>query len=280
MIEKNIPDFSIEQIANSGQCFRLNRTEEDHVWQLVAFGKLLKIKQIPGDEKVAFSCSNEEFADIWEDYFDLKRNYGDIKNAIIALKDPYLSAAVRYGYGLRMLKQDLWEMIITAITSQQNNISRIKQIIEKLCAPYGHQFPSSGTLAAHSEEFYRSLGFGYRAKYILNTARTVENGDLELSRLRQLPCRDAIKYLKTFPGIGEKVANCIALFGLHLVDAFPVDVWIKRIIDKRYHGRFDTSRFQSFAGIVQQYMFYYERNLSKISPREAGKFVNFENSSD
>lgn len=257
MIKKVINDFSIEQIANSGQCFRLNQISEKNTWQVIALGKILKIRQAPRSEEVYFNCSEEEFESIWTEYFDLKRDYGVIKDLIISQKDPYLEAAVCYGYGLRMLKQDLWEMIISAITSQQNNISRIKQLIEKLCNPF---FPSAAELASHSEEFFKNLGFGYRAKYILKVARAVENGSLDLKILRQLSCSEAVKYLKIFPGIGEKVANCIALFGLHLVEAFPVDVWIKRIMDTRYRGRFDTSRFEGFAGIVQQYMFYYERN--------------------
>lgn len=267
MIEKIIPDFSIEQIANSGQCFRINPTKDRYTWQVVAFEKFLKITQQPGSEHVIFDCSAEEFKNVWENYFDLKRDYRAIKNLIIAQNDPYLSAAVRFGYGLRMLKQDLWEMVISSITSQQNNIARIKQLIEKLCALYDGKFPPPEVLATFSEKFYQSLGFGYRAKYIFHIAQSAKNGEFDMAYLKQLPYKDAVKYLKNFPGIGEKVANCIALFGLHIFDAFPVDVWIKRIITEKYAGRFDLSHFPGIAGIVQQYMFFYERNkASKNTP--------------
>ncbi len=263
MLEKIIPDFSIEQIANSGQCFRLNRTDEKDTWKLVAFGKILKIYQSPGSDNVSFDCTSSEFSNIWENYFDLKRDYGNIKNSILALNDPYLTNAVRFGSGLRILRQDLWEMIISSIISQQNNIAKIKLTIERLCKSYGLQFPSPKILANLSEDDYKSFGLGYRTRYILHIARMVDDGHLDLVWLKTLPCEDAIKYLKTFYGIGDKVANCIALFGLHKIDAFPVDVWIKRIINQHYQGNFNTAPFQDYAGIVQQYMFFYERSMKR-----------------
>lgn len=262
MISKIIPDFSISQIAHSGQCFRINEINQSKVWQVIAFGKLLKIQQ-QENNIVYFDCSAEDFSEIWVDYFDLKRDYNKIKNIIFKLNDPYLIEAIKYGHGLRMLRQDLWEMIITSIITQQNNIPRIKSIIERLCAPYGLNFPSADILASFTEEHYKQLGLGYRAKYILDVARAVDNNQLNLNKLEKMTYKEAIKYLKQFPGIGDKVANCIALFGLHKTEAFPEDVWIKRIIKEQYGSKFDISYFQEYAGIVQQYMFFYERNKNK-----------------
>ncbi len=262
MISKIIPEFSISQIAHSGQCFRINEINKTGIWQVIAFGKLLKIKQ-QENNIVYFDCSAEDFSEIWVDYFDLKRDYCEIKNIIYELRDPYLIKAIEFGYGLRMLKQDLWEMIVTSITTQQNNIPRIKNIIERLCKPYGLNFPSAAILASFTEEYYKQLGLGYRSKYILNIARAVSSNQLNLNELKKMTCEAAIKYLKNFSGIGDKVANCIALFGLHKTEAFPKDVWIKRIIKEHYGNKFDISYFQKYAGIVQQYMFFYERNKNK-----------------
>lgn len=260
MIKIQIPDFSIEQIANSGQCFRINQLDGDNLWQVVAFGKILKIQQINTNE-VIFHCSEEEYLDLWKNYFDLDRDYKKIKMLILNTGDPYLIKAVKYGYGLRILKQDIWEVIVSFVISQRNNISRIKRIIENLCMPYGVKFPSPSILAKFSEKKFKTLGLGYRTKYLINIAHAVASGKFDVEYLKSLEYLEAIRYLKLLQGIGDKVANCIALFGLHKIEAFPIDVWIKRIIDRRYNGRFDLTPFFSYAGIIQQYMFFYERSL-------------------
>jgi N-glycosylase/DNA lyase len=189
----------------------------------------------------------------------MSRDYGKIKELIKSANDPYLTAAVDYGYGIRMLKQDLWEVVASFIISQRNNILRIKNTVAKLRD--GDRFPSPDVIAQYSEQDLRDLGLGYRARYLKNVSAAVANGDLNLDELKTMNYPDAIAFLKRFDGIGDKVANCVALFGLHKIEAFPVDVWIKLVIDERYGGRFDASRFSGYAGIVQQYMFFYERFL-------------------
>jgi N-glycosylase/DNA lyase len=231
------------------------------VWQATAFGRRLRIRREEIHDFV-FECSREEFDKIWFDYFDMQRDYSKIKENIRSVGDPYLTAAVDYGYGIRILKQDLWETAVTFIISQQNNIRRIKSIVERLCEPYGNQFPAPDRLAQYTENDFLALGLGYRAKYLKDIAEAVVSGDLDFHKLQKMNCADAICYLMRFLGIGNKVANCIALFGLHKIEAFPVDVWIKRIIDERYGGNFDVQRFSGYAGIVQQYMFFYQRGVS------------------
>jgi len=257
-VEISTPDFDIEQIANSGQCFRVSKISSD-LWQVMAFDRALQIQK--EGQRHVFKCSTEEFNAIWFHYFDMQRNYGRIKESIRATGDPYLIAAVNYGHGIRILKQDLWEIIVTFLISQQNNIPRIKSIIGKLCFRYENRFPTPDMLSDYTEKDFISLGLGYRAKYLKNIVAAVMNNELNLKRLRDMNYGGAVKFLKRFDGIGDKVANCIALFGLHKVEAFPIDVWIKRIIDEQYAGSFDLSRFSGYAGIVQQYMFFYQKNL-------------------
>jgi N-glycosylase/DNA lyase len=162
------------------------------------------------------------------------------------------------------LKQDLWEAMVTFVISQQNNIPRIKNIIAKLCEPYGNKFPTPDILEKYTENDFLSLGMGYRAKYLQNISKSVLEGDLNFSRLKSMNCSDAVNFLKQFSGIGDKVAHCITLFGLHKIEAFPIDVWIRRIIDDQYGGNFDVNRFFGYAGIVQQYMFFYQRSINGV----------------
>jgi N-glycosylase/DNA lyase len=260
-VKINLPDFNLYQIANSGQCFRMSEISSG-VWEVIALNKYLRIHQ--EEERIyTFECSSREFNEIWFDYFDMERDYGKIKADIRAIGDPYLTAAVDYGYGVRILQQDLWETIVTFVISQQNNIPRIKNIVARLCEPYGYRFPTAALLSKYTEDDFLSLGLGYRARYLRNIVKAVTDGELNLHELKTMDSFDAVNFLRRFSGIGNKVANCIALFGLHKVDVFPIDVWIKRIIDEQYDGNFDISRFPKYAGIVQQYMYFYQRNCKE-----------------
>ncbi|MDR1528060.1 MAG: hypothetical protein LBS22_00510 [Puniceicoccales bacterium] len=262
MIEVKNADFCIEQIANSGQCFRINRLGSADIWQVVAFGKVLAVHRVDRTTSV-FHCSLEEFQSIWVDYFDLRRDYGMIKDLILMADDPFLRNAVAHGSGLRILYQDLWEVIVSFIISQRNNIPRIKSTIEKLCAPYAYAFPSPHILAQYAEKDFCNLGLGYRARYLMDIAENVETGIFDMEYLKTLSSGRAIAYLKNFNGIGEKVANCIALYGLHRLEAFPVDTWISRIIRNQYGENFNIKNFSPYAGVVQQYMFFYQRSLRR-----------------
>ena len=259
MVAKVLQDFDIEQIANSGQCFRIKR-ETSNIWSVKAFGKKLHITKLGNDEYI-FDCTEEEYSNVWYNYFDLETDYSIYKTIIKHSEDPYLISAINYGCGIRILRQDLWETIISFIISQQNNIGRIKNIIERICLPFKGVFPSPTLLKDYTENDFKLLGVGYRAKYIVDIIRDVLDGTLNLNYIKMLSTKDALEYLQKFNGIGAKVASCIALFSLHKIDAFPQDVWIKRIIETRYAGKFPVGKYEPFAGIVQQYMFFYERFL-------------------
>lgn len=256
MYAVELDDFDIKQIALSGQCFRINDAG-DGWWSVAAFHRCLRVRQ--QKKYCEFGCSEEEFSEIWAPYFDLQTNYGEIKEKIRQTGDSYLTRAVDYGYGIRILRQDSWEMIVSYVISQRNNIPRIKKTIERLCAPFSGNFPTPSELKIFTKSDFQQFALGYRAEYVYDIVQVAENGQLDIDLLKSMPYADAVKYLKQFKGIGDKVANCIALFALHKTEAFPIDVWIQRIIDTQYGGQFDYEKFGAFAGIVQQYMFFYQR---------------------
>ncbi len=261
MIEKNLKDFDIAQIADSGQCFRFSRIAPQ-IWRVMAFQKILDIEKISENDYI-FHCDKTEFRNIWYSYFDFQTDYGIIKDFVYKLRDAYLISAINYGRGIRILRQDLWEMIVSYIISQRNSIKRISNTINKICSHFSGNFPSPAQLSQFSENDFIKLGLGYRAGYLFEITKSVINYDLDLEKLKSMETLDAINYLKQFKGIGEKVANCIALFGLYKTDAFPIDTWIKRIIQKEYSGFFDVNKIKPYAGIIQQYMFFYQRFLEK-----------------
>ena len=250
-------DFSIEQIALSGQCFCVYKIDSD-TWTIYHKKNKLSIKQL-SKNKYEFDCDQTDWNTIWFYYFDLGTDYSKIKRLILTSNDVYLKKAVKFGAGLRILRQDLFEAIICFIISQNNNISRITKIVRSLCNPY---FPDISDLYKYSITDWQALGVGYRSIYLYEIVQKIYIGQFDLEKLKQMSCSNAIAYLKTLKGIGNKVANCIALFGLHHINAFPRDVWINLIIEKHYNGNFPFDLYDGFLGIVQQYMFYYERNNS------------------
>jgi len=260
-----IPYFSIEQISESGQCFRLNRIGE-HRYSLIAKDRYLEIEQ-KGD-LVQFFCSFQEYEEIWKTYFDLERNYQNFVNAI-PTKDNYLSCAVQFGRGVRILNQDLWEMIISFIISQQNNIKRIKRCIELLSVKYGEKkltengiqyytFPTVQALANASEEELKLCNLGYRSSYIQKTTQSILHGEVDLEKIRNNDYETAKAELMKLCGVGIKVAECICLFGLHHLNAFPVDTHIKKVLEQHYPNGFPFETYTDFAGVINQYLFYYD----------------------
>lgn len=273
-------NFNIRQIADSGQCFRMNQIEyKDNLdkYGLIAYGKYLELIQISQDT-VELSCSEEEFHQIWEEYFDLNYNYSKIVEDLTAGEDEFLQEAAQYGKGIRILKQDPFEAAISFVISQNKNIPAIKSCIEAICERFGekkpckecggisyHTFPTAEVLAQAEINDLRSLKTGYRDEYIKKTAQSVISGELDLEYLKQCSFEEAVITLKSIHGIGEKVANCISLYGLHHVEGFPVDVWIRRVLEEIYHNQFDKDKYRGYSGIVQQYMFYYMRHLKGVA---------------
>ena len=293
MITKALKNFNLRQIADSGQCFRMvpcdpNRSQTAY---RVISGRHFLIVEQTGDE-VTFHCPNDEFA-FWEHYFDLKTDYDTYIRAIDPMDD-YLSRAAAFGSGIRILNQDLWEMIITFIISQQKTIPAIRALVEALSEKYGtrykipptvsgyyYAFPTPEELNRASLDDLLALKLGYRAKYIKRTCEDVCSGKMDLDRLMKLNYADSMEVLLSCYGIGVKVANCICLFGLHHIGAFPVDTWIKKILLREYAPKShctghvpetrlcealieeNFSKYPGFAGVLQQYIFFYERDFSQ-----------------
>lgn len=265
MIKVRKDNFSLRQICESGQCFRLKELTVD-VYELVAMGRYLRLEQ--QGEEITFHCDEEEFQSVWRSYFDLDGNYGQMI-ASVKETDTYLQAAVNYGRGIRILRQDLWEMIVSFIVSQQNNIKRIRRCIALLCERYGvrretsegqvyYDFPTPESLAGAELDDLAQCNLGYRNKYIKKAAQSVCLGEVSLEEIRTMPYRSAVEELKKLCGVGDKVAECICLFALHQLDAFPIDTHIKKVLECQYPGGFPFDAYAGYAGVIQQYIFYYD----------------------
>lgn len=259
-IKVPVTNFSIGQICDSGQCFRMAPLGGGR-YQVIACGRRLELDQ--EEDVVTFYCGRQDFEHIWKQYFDLEEDYGRWIAGIDG-EDAYLTRAAQYGSGIRILNQDLWEMIITFIISQQNNIKRIRKCIETICEQYGapsdgfYDFPTPEALAAATEEELRTCGLGYRSRYLVGTAHAVAEGDVCLNQIRELGYEEAKTELLKLPGVGSKVADCICLFALHHLDAFPVDTHIRQVLDRWYPDGFPAARYAGYLGVLQQYIFYYD----------------------
>lgn len=285
---KDVKDFEPEHIFECGQCFRWNKAP-DGSYRGIAGGRILSVKKIGGDV-LFYGTEEKEFLNYWAEYFDLGRDYGSIKKKLS--RDPVLEKAIGYGSGIRILKQDVWETLISFIISANNRIPRIKNTVEALCRSFGEKltsgriskgeiyfdFPAPDRLAALTESDIRTCGCGFRAKYMLQSARIATEGTVDLYSLENMGTEDARSILLRFPGIGPKVADCIMLFSMAKFDAFPVDVWVKRVMEHYYLekktplariNRYAIEYFGPLAGIAQQYLFYYAREeMGKASGKD------------
>lgn len=277
IILKEQRDFELAHIFDCGQCFRFN-ANPDGSYTGTAFGRTVRVSKEEG-EIILHNTSSEDFWNIWKDYFDLDCDYGRLKMQLTSDGDPVMAEAVKYGGGIRILRQDLWETMISFIISASNNIPRIKKIIELLCANFGdaheyegktyYSFPSPQRIALLTLEDLSVIRAGFRDKYILNCAKKVCSGEIDLDHIRSLDTIQAKKSLMSIYGIGNKVSDCILLFGLSRSDSFPIDVWIKRVMEYCYFGNEPQSiktiadladeRFGELGGIAQQYLFFYAR---------------------
>lgn len=274
LIVTGLKDFNLKHIFECGQCFRFNEIEKN-TYLGIAKGNALCISQ-DSDSITLYETTEEDFKNIWYDYFDLGRDYGEIKKSLSV--DPVMKNAISYGDGIRILNQDLWETVISFIISASNNIPRIKGIIERFCTSFGREinymgqtyysFPDIDTVYKLSKEDLSVIRAGYRDKYIMDAAQKFQNGQINDGYIRSLTTPEAKKMLLTINGVGEKVCNCILLFGLQRVDSFPIDVWIKRIVEKLYFGEvqniptiaeFAKKHFGDIGGFAQQYLFFYAR---------------------
>ena len=283
MIKKVIDDFSIEQICDSGQCFRMSKISHPDFGtcvEVIAGGRYLIVCQ--EGREAYFDCSEREYEEFWKGYFDIDSatDYGKIK-ASIDPEDSYLNNAAEFGYGIRILNQDPWEMIISFIISQRNNIKRIRGCIARLCEKYGekktalnedgtvktdadgneivyYDFPRPEVLAAVDVSDLKALGVGYRDVYIKKAAEAVMLKEIDVDAISKMNYEESREELLKLYGVGGKVADCICLFALHHTDAFPRDTHIISIVDNEYGGEFPFDKYPGYAGVLQQYMFFYD----------------------
>lgn len=253
-------DFNLDETLDCGQAFRWERADEEDgrcTYNGFFLDKPLKISEAEESCFILYNTSEEEFLTVWKDYFDLDTDYGKIKQRLSA--DDTLKKACEFGGGIRLLKQDSWECICSFIISQNNNIPRIKGIISRLCEHYGH-FPSAAEMASETVESLEYLRSGFRAKYLIDAAVKTASGEIDLSEIEKMDIQQARQKLMTVKGIGPKVAECVLLFGMYRTEAFPVDIWIKRVMEKYYPDGL-PSFTEGIEGIAQQYLFHYIRNL-------------------
>lgn len=250
-----------------GQCFRWN-ADENGGYVGVASGRAARVFTRGG--MAVIECDEADIG-FWREYLDMDTDYVKARESVML--GEYLTECAEYGRGIRILRQDKWEALCSFIISQCNNIPRIKSIVEKLCAMFGeamdtpwgvkYSFPTASRVALLEEPELAPLRSGYRAAYIINAARAVASGDIDLEYAATLDGNEARKYLKSLNGVGDKVANCAVLFGLHRMDAFPVDVWIKRALKENLPAGFDPATLGDYAGLAQQYMFFHARETSR-----------------
>ena len=256
--------FSLADTLDCGQAFRWS--EIDGVWQAVVGGKLRRLSQSDG-VITFYDCTEEDFRDFYVPYFDIERDYESIVEAVS--KNKVLADATALAGGIRILRQEPWETVCSFIISQNNNIPRIKGIIERLCENFGekveggYSFPTAERIAALTVEELAPLRSGFRAKYILDAARKFADGSISPEKIEKLSTDEARAELMKIYGVGEKVADCALLFGFARIDAFPKDVWIKRAMQVLFDGTLPECAVP-FAGIAQQYIFHYAR-MTKLS---------------
>ena len=258
-------DFDLKKIADSGQCFRI-KAFPDGTYRFITGNQVLYIRKIE-PELYDISCSEEIWNSVWYPYFDLDRSYSEIRKRI-GPRDQYMLAAAENGRGIRILRQDPWEMLITFIISQQKTIPAIKAAVETLAVCYGslaadstdklYCFPTPWQLSVATEENLREYKLGYRAPYIMDAIRQVQGKQIDLYGRASRSARKLFETIKQIAGVGEKVADCICLFGLHHLQAFPVDTHIRQALDAHYRRGFPNQRYKGFRGVMQQYIFYYE----------------------
>ena len=284
-ILENQDSFDLEHIFECGQCFRWNK-QEDGSYIGIVKDAVISVKK--ENNRIIFkgNCYNNNFENIIKNYFDLETDYSLYKDKLSSIDD-YLKQSIVFGSGIRILRQDLWECIISFIISANNNIPRIKKIIEKLSLNYGEKiefegkhyytFPTVESLSKASVEDLRNLGTGFRDKRIYNTTNMILSKQVDLEKIKSLNDTNEMRNeLLKLDGVGPKVADCILLFSLKRLDVFPIDVWVRRVMNELYIHNEDEEKvnknelqklarekFFDLSGLAQQYLFYWKREMGK-----------------
>lgn len=280
-IIKNCNTFELKDIFECGQCFRFNK-QEDESYTGVVGNNVINVKKVDNEIHIK-SVGQDNLEELVVNYFDLNRDYEQIKDKLSKI-DENMEKSISYGKGIRILNQDLWETIISFIISTNNNIPRIKGIIDRISQRYGkkiifegkeyYTFPTIDELSKASVEDLRALGLGFRDVRVYETTKMIKNKEVDLEQLKNEKDFSKVRNtLLTLPGVGPKVADCILLFStLKRWEAFPIDVWVRRVMNELYIKNPDETKvkkeeiekiayekFGNLAGIAQQYLFYWKR---------------------
>ena len=261
IIISDVSDLDLEQTLDCGQSFRWEK-QDDGSFSGVAFDKYVNIS-LDGTDMIIKNAVEDD-RELWFDYFDLALDYGKIREDISEIH-PVLKEAAKYAPGIRILRQEPYEALCTFIISQNNNIKRIKGIVGRLCENFGDEiedgiygFPSAERLAELTPDDLAPLRAGFRNRYIIDSAKKVASGEVDLELCKTADYETSRVELMKITGVGVKVADCTLLFGMHRVEAFPIDVWMKRAMEKLFPGM-TAAEFGEYAGIAQQYIFHYSR---------------------
>lgn len=287
IVIEEVKNFKLKHIFECGQIFRFEEIE-DNDFIVIAFGKLIEVKE-DGNNIILYNTTEKEVNEIWIKYFDLDRDYSAIKQELS--KDSLLNQSIEFGYGVRVLNQDPFEMLLSFIISARNNIPSIKKTVNKISNKWGkkieykgntyYAFPDIYSIKDATLEEIQETGASFRSKYIIDTIKNIytsvnksdslNNNELlkyNLDYIKNLNDDDCHKALQEFKGVGAKVADCIMLFSMEKTSAFPVDVWVKRAMIHFYGAKneslnkiriFGRNKFGKLAGFAQQYLFYYAR---------------------
>ena len=261
IIFENITDLDLRETLECGQSFRW-RPLPDGGYRGIVRGRIA-CASMDGDRLILDGADDSD-RPMWREYFDLGLDYGAIKRELSAVH-PVMADAARFAPGIRILDQEPFEALISFIISQNNNIKRIAGIVDRLCETFGepigdgeHTFPTAERLAALSPDDLAPIRAGFRHRYIIDAAQKVADGTVDLEAIRNMPYDEAREGLMQITGVGVKVADCVLLYGLHRLDGFPLDVWMKRAMAVLFDGM-NPKRFGRHAGIAQQYIFHYSR---------------------
>lgn len=258
---EGVYDLDLAQTLDCGQSFRWTE-HEDGSFSGIAFGKFVTVR-LENNILYIENTDKKNFEKIWYDYFDLSLDYGKIRDEISMLH-PVLCEAAKYAPGIRILRQEPYEALCTFIISQNNNIKRIKGIVQRLCEYFGEKieggyaFPTAEKMAQLTPDDLAPLRAGFRNRYLIDASQKVASGAVDLEKCRYCDYDEARAELMKITGVGVKVADCTLLFGLHRIEAFPVDVWMKRAMEKLFPDM-KPEDFGEYAGIAQQYIFHYSR---------------------
>ena len=278
---EDIVDFNLEQTLECGQCFRFYKIKKDE-YIIVAYHIMQRVEQV-GNRIIFYDCDIETFNSVWYKYFDLETDYGEIKSFLLE-HDDKLKEAIEEKSGVRILKQEFFENLLSFIISQNKQIPHIKKIVNDIAIKYGdllgeydgvkyYSFPTPKQVEKATIEEFRELKTGFRAPYLVDAISKVNSGEITLDILNDLSTLEVEKRLLEIKGVGTKVANCVMLFSLCRTEAFPIDVWVQRIMEKVYYNgesikkeviqQFASDHFGEYGGYAQQYLFYYARDLKK-----------------